>query len=338
MLKLFYTSSENHMNYGVSKVVETLNLRIKEKKIQSIFSNKILKFLFFKPDIIHINGCWKIRIIFFFILAKIFGTKIIISPHGMMDPLSLKQKKLKKRIALIIYQKFIFESADLIIVNSKIEKKNFLKITRKISKLVIIPHGIDLKKKLKIIKSNKRDLRFVFFSRIHPSKNLINLIQIWKSYGFFNRYILDVYGEIEDVNYYDKFTQKIKNSKNINYRGKINSKNLSYKLSKYDIFLHPSNSENFGLVILEAMSCGLFPIVNKRLDWKILDQNNLGISSSFTFENLKKIILKLNNLKQKIRNKKFKKKLRNFLLKNYNWNLIINEYYKNYTRIINVIN
>ena len=57
-----------------------------------MFSNKILKFLSFKPDIIHINGCWKLRLVFFFILAKIFSIKIIISPHGMMDPFSLNQK------------------------------------------------------------------------------------------------------------------------------------------------------------------------------------------------------------------------------------------------------
>ena len=64
----------------------------------------------------------EIDIIFF--LAKIFKKKIIISPHGMIDPISLNQKD-KKKIALFFYQKFIFENSDLIIVNSKIEKKIF---------------------------------------------------------------------------------------------------------------------------------------------------------------------------------------------------------------------
>ena len=108
MFKLFYTSSENHMNFGVSKVVDTINYEIKKKNIQSIYSNKILKFLFFKPDLIHINGCWKIRLIFFFILAKIFGTKIVISPHGMIDPFSLKQKSLKKKNCIIHISKIYF--------------------------------------------------------------------------------------------------------------------------------------------------------------------------------------------------------------------------------------
>ena len=88
--------------------MDSISYNIK-KNVLSIYSNKFLKFLLFKPDIIHINGCWKIRIIFFFILAKIFGVKIVISPHGMVDPFSLKQKKFKK-IALFLYQKIIFEN------------------------------------------------------------------------------------------------------------------------------------------------------------------------------------------------------------------------------------
>ena len=147
---------------------------------------------------------------------------------------------------------------------------------------------------------------------------------------FFDDYKLDIYGEIDDDKYFNNFKSQIKNFENINYKGKINNTNLNYKLSKYDIFLHPSNSENFGLVILEAMSCGLFPVVNKKIDWKILDKNELGKSLNFTYKDLKRLIIKLNKSKKKIRSKKFQKKLREYLFKNYNWDFIINEYHQNY--------
>ena len=35
---------------------------------------------------------------------------VAISPHGMIDPFSLEQKSFKKKIALLLYQKFIFET------------------------------------------------------------------------------------------------------------------------------------------------------------------------------------------------------------------------------------
>ena len=160
----------------------------------------------------------------------------------------------------------------------------------------------------------------------------MELFRIWKRDDFFD-HTLDIYGEIDDVKYFENFKNEIKNSKNINYKGKINN-DLNLKLSKYDIFLHPSKSENFGLVILEAMSCGLFPVVNKKLDWKILSKKGLGHSLNFTNRNLKKLISKLNKLKREIRHKRFKKKLKVFLIENYNWNLIIEDYYRNYNKLI----
>ena len=97
MFKLLYTSSEDHKNFGVSKVIISLNEKLQKKKVKSIFSNNLFRLLLFKPDLIHINGCWKIRLIIFFILAKILKIKTIISPHGMMDPISLNQKSFKKK-------------------------------------------------------------------------------------------------------------------------------------------------------------------------------------------------------------------------------------------------
>ena len=81
------------------------------------------------------------------------------------------------------------------------------------------------------------------------------------------------------------------------------------------------------------MSCGLFPVVNKKIDWKILDKNNLGKSLNFNYNDLKKLTVRLNKSKKKIRSKKFNTKIRNFLSNHYNWKQIINDYYKYYSNI-----
>ena len=55
---------------------------------------------------------------------------------------------------------------------------------------------------------------------------------------------------------------EIEDNKNINYIGPLNN-NIQQNLSKYDVLIHPSKSENFGLVIFEGLSAGLFLILNK---------------------------------------------------------------------------
>lgn len=331
MLKLLYISSENHMNFGVSKVVISLNNEIKKKKITSKFSNEIFEFFRLRPNIIHINGCWKVRLIFFFIFSKILGTKIVISPHGMMDPISLKQKSLKKKIALLLYQKFIFKNSDLVIVNSKIEKNNLLKVVSNISKIIIIPHGINIDRKFRIIENKKDDVRFVFFSRIHKSKNLDRLVKLWRKNYYLKKYNLDIYGEIVDKNYFSEL--KIKNNKNINYRGKLNN-NIQKCLSNYDVFIHPSESENFGLVIYEALSSGLYLILNKKLKKNFLEKKKFAKNINFNPFEFKKAIQYVLQNKKKIKSVFYKRKSLNFIKNNYNWKEISEIYFKNYIKLI----
>ena len=95
--------------------------------------------------------------------------KIVISPHGMIDPLSFAQKKIKKSFAWLIYQKYIFLFSDLIITNSEFEKKNLLKKLKFSKSIEIIEHGVNIsKKKFNIKRSNK--LSFVFFSKFIHQK------------------------------------------------------------------------------------------------------------------------------------------------------------------------
>ncbi len=331
MFKLLYTSSENHKNFGVSKVVTSLNEELQKKKIKSIYSNNLFKLLLFKPDLIHINGCWKIRLILFFILAKILRIKIIISPHGMMDPVSLNQKKIRKKIAFFLYQKIIFENSDLIIVNSEIEKKNFLKKVKSISSIITIPHGVNINKKFRITKNKSNDLRFVFFSRIHKSKNLDILIKLWRNDYFFEKLNLDIYGEIIDRKYFSNLN--IKYDKNINYKGPLNN-NIQQNLSKYDVLIHPSKSENFGLVIFEGLSSGLFLILNKSLDKKFLEKNNFAKSINFNTKELKEIIKRIFKKKKKIKSIIYKKKTLNFIKKNFDWKKISNIYIQKYKKLL----
>ena len=328
MLKVLYFSSETKKKFGVYEVINILKKKLQKKIIVKI-SDNINDIFLYEPNLIHIHGCWRPNLFIVFLIAKLKKIKIIISPHGMLDPFSLSQKKIKKKIAWLLYQKLMFNYSDLIIVNSKLEKKNVKKKIQFKKKIIIIQHGISISESFKINKNNNKDLRFIFFSRIHPSKNLKSLIEIWKENSFFKKYKLDIFGEIAHKKYFLNIKRKIKREKNINYRGVIKG-NLQKSLTKYDILIHPSKSENFGLVILEAMSSGLFLILNKKLDWKFLSDKGFAYCINFNKFDLKSKILKIENKKRIIKSKIFRKKLYDFVKKNYNWNRIFKVYLNKY--------
>ncbi len=332
MIKVFFISSQLNNNFGVNQVIFSLKKFLSK---QCIFLHKksLFKFLRSKYDLIHIHGCWKLNILFFFIFSKLKKVKIIISPHGMLDPHSLNQKKFMKFIAWHLFQKYIFMFSNQIIVNSLKEKKNVLDILNH-SNIKVIPHGIELKTNFKK-KANKKNskLKFVFFSRIHKSKNLMQLINLWTNDVFFKKFNLSIYGEISDFKYFDLLKAKIKRFQNIKYKGSL-YKNKIQKLSVYDIFIFPSKSENFGLVILEALASGLYLILNNNLPWQHLSQKGFATLINFQKNSLKKEIKNLEKIKKKIRSPKYIKKSYSYLSTNYSWKEISNDYVDNYNKVL----
>jgi len=154
----------------------------------------------------------------------------------------------------------------------------------------------------------------------------MQLIDIWINNEFFNKFKLTIYGEITDDTYFIKIKNRITNIKNIIYKGPL-YKNKITKLSRYDVFLFPSKSENFGLVVLEALSAGLFLIINKNLPWKKLQGKKLASLIKFSEQNL---IKSIKDNKKNIFSITRKKIINKFLKKNYDWNKISQIYLNTY--------
>ena len=154
MLKVIYFTSENENRFGIYKVVSQLLKNLKNK-VNAKYSKDIIDLFLFKPDIVHIHGCWRPILLIVFLIAKIKGIKITISPHGMLDPYSMNQKKIKKLIAWHLYQKYIFVHSDLIIVNSNLEKKNFFKKIKVLKLVNVIPHGTNFDNNFRLRKKKK---------------------------------------------------------------------------------------------------------------------------------------------------------------------------------------
>ena len=326
MIKLFLVSSEKNNSFGVNIVIKNLSKEL--KKHYSIYQDfSFLRFIFSSKNILYIHGCWRLKFFYYVIIAKIFRAKIVFSPHGMLDPYSFSLKPFRKKLAWFLFQKIILKFSDLIIVNSLVEKKNIDKLFKK-KNTIVISHGVsDINRKYyNKIQKNKK-INFVFFSRIHPVKNLKKLIDIWYNNVFFKNYELSIYGDIADIQYFDTFKKKIYLNKNISYKGPLYKDKIK-TLSKYHVFVLPSISENFGLVILEALKANLYLILNKNLPWEILKKKELGSLINFDKKNLISVINKINRNKKTIFSKKRKKKIDKFLIQNYNWKKIAEKYIK----------
>ena len=268
---IFTKDLKNTNSFGINEIIKKLKIHInsnsKERvEIINLKNNFDIYKKIKKSKIVHIHGCWSLSHFKIFLFSLIHNKKIFFSPHGMLLPNALKFKKIRKMLALCSYQKLVIAYSNKIIVNSETEKKELKKIYNH-KNIYVIPHGIEVNNK-KSFKKNCNKIKIIFFSRIHPIKGLFDLVKIWKNSNILNKFKLDIYGTIEDNNYFSNVKKFLSN--NVRYHGPLDKTNKYKTLKKYNVLIYPSFSENFGLVILEALNSGLYILMRNNLPWNFL--------------------------------------------------------------------
>ncbi len=232
---------------------------------------KLLKY----HDVIHYFGGWDYFHVKVFLACLLYKKKYILTPMGIFEPWSLEQKKFKKKLALTFYQKTILNRSDVIHVTSKIESENLKTITNN-PNIKIIAHGIDkcvdYSEKKFFVNTKKRA---IFFSRLHKKKGIMNLVKAWKKINPTD-WELHIYGP--DYHGHKIEINRIKNnSDQIFIHEAIYDSEIKTELfKKFDLFILPSKSENFGYVILESLSCGLPVLTTNKTPWEDIKNKNAG--------------------------------------------------------------
>jgi len=335
----FITDEYNPRTGGQYSSLNQISLQLKRYKIKhlivhkqsKILNNKyLLKKTLSSYDIFHFFGGWTIFYVKLSLLALKLNKKIIVHPMGFYEPWSFSQKKIKKKIAWHLYQKRILLKADLIHCASDNEKKNILKLNKKF-KTVVLPFGIEdnfIKKK----NSKKLKKKALFFSRLHKKKGLLDLISAWKDID--NKdWNLDIVGEGDEKIYLKRMVLK-KKYININFLRPIYKNNDKIKLfNKYDFFILPTKSENFGISILESLARGVPVLTTENTPWKSIKKYNAGWIINKVDPELKLTLIKIFKLKKNIFFIKSKNSIN--LAKKFRWNLIFPQYINVYKALLN---
>jgi glycosyltransferase involved in cell wall biosynthesis len=144
----------------------------------------------------------------------------------------------------------------------------------------IIPNGFNFKVNQQ--KTNKKlfskpNTTFLFLGRIHPKKGLINLLSALAMIKTSN-WKLVIAGP-DDNCYLKKIFKKASSlglENFIEYIGEVKSKEKENLFINSDFLVLPSFSENFGNVVVEALSYGLPVIATHGTPWQDLEKYKCG--------------------------------------------------------------
>ena len=280
-------------------------------------------------------------------------TKVIISPHGYLEPEKLRVSWLKKKLVLALFEKRNLKNSDCLVACSKKEALS-LRDFGLSQPIAILPNGVSdslikknplsnqqagFKTKYSIDK-NTRVL--LFLSRIHPFKGLQlllkSIIKIKEDFRK-NNWIFVIAG-IDELNHEKKLKALVKENgiqDIVRFIGPQYNQDKIDTFDSADCFILPSKAENFGIVVTEALARGIPVITTKETPWNELEIENCGWWIERSQEDFISTILKLFS-KDKTHLIKMGQNGTKLVERKYSWSKVAQQSIKMYEWVLNDFN
>ena len=120
-------------------------------------------------------------------------------------------------------------------------------------------------------------LLVTFVSRISRKKNLETALRILA--GTRGEVVFNIYGPIEDAGYWagcQQLSKELPPNVKVNYRGELAHNQVVAVFQSHHLFLFPTRGENFGHVIMEALSSGCPVLLSDQTPWRQLREKGVG--------------------------------------------------------------
>jgi len=253
-------------------------------------------------DIIHLNSLFNTLsvISFFYIKTFLPKKKIIWSVRGELSPNALKFSRLKKIPLLFLYKK----TTKNVLFHSTSEKETTeIKSVYGDVKTVEIPNFIEPSKR----RDDPTKKQFLYLGRIHRIKAIQKMIEGFSiSKQFMNSdFKLIIVGKHEErhSDYYEEILKLVitKNLQDkIEFRGHLTGDDKEKVYAESYTLILPSETENFGNVVIESLNQGTPVIASKGTPWVILEKYQCGFHINNTPEEIADTIDMMIDLPQDI--------------------------------------
>ena len=250
-----------------------------------------------KPDCLYFQSLFQKCVLNGLRIAKKHNIKVMLAPRGELCEGAMRKKYKKVPYIFLLRSMGLTKTIDCQSTSAEETEaiRKWLNIPeRRIHFLTNIPSipRIEYERPTKVV----HEAKFVFISRIHQKKNLLFALDCLRY--LHGKVSFDIYGSQEDKDYWKRCEDLIRSlPSNISasYKGIVSHEDVHSVFSRYDAFVFPTLSENYGHVIAESLIVGCPVIISDQTPWNTVNDYNAGwaipLSEKNEFINKMQIII-----------------------------------------------
>ena len=233
------------------------------------------------PDFIYLNSMYSRFFTIYPLLMRRLGafkSKIVLAPRGMLKDSALQFKSGKKKVFLTLFRQMGLHRFIHFHATDKTEEKDVQRFFGNRVRLSLASNFPGLIKDYPgSIEKKKGELSIIFIGRLHPVKNLDFLLEALKPVT--GNVSLTIVGNAEDESYVNHCKGIIKgfpSNVRVQFAGEIPNNELGKVIVQHHIFALPTQGENFGHAIFEALSAGKPVLISDQTPWRNLAKAQAG--------------------------------------------------------------
>jgi glycosyltransferase involved in cell wall biosynthesis len=221
-----------------------------------------------QPDLLHQHGLWMYPSVACCRWSTRTRKPYIVSPHGMLDPWALGNSAWKKRLARWLYENRNLRGAACLHALCEAEACAIRAYGLK-NPICVIPNGIDVPPSLQAPPPDWEDggtrgaKVLLYLGRLHPKKNLLNLLHAWTAVQHGNKAVRDWrlviagWGQNGYQAQLERAASDLEIERAVRFPGPQFGDAKHATLCRADAFILPSLSEGLPMAVLEAWAYGL---------------------------------------------------------------------------------
>lgn len=238
-------------------------------------------------DIVHVHGLWEYIGLAARRHAGRFGIPLIASLHGMLQAEALNIHPRRKMVAAWLFQDRVLRSAACLHATA-LSEFDSIRQYGLTNPVAIIPNGLNVAEYVSDVDRGRLNDRWpelygkrlvLFLSRIHPIKGVVNLASAWgrlcQRYRVWHLVIAGPDCDNHEAEVRQVFA-KAGASGHVTFCGPVYDQARKDLYAACDLFILPSFSENFGIVVAEALASGKPVITTKGTPWQELETRRCG--------------------------------------------------------------